>query len=415
MTCNPLIASPLRSRVVFIIGLWLIGLAEPSLGADATPPDTLLHSQTLLSSRLLGQLERQLPVGSNIVISPASILALLLFMNLGADEAMQSAIIRTLGLNEVSSREAMRGLLATMRQDTGAALNMVLASAFLIDPSIQPHEPALTEMRRAGAEIELSRSDDKRAIDRLNTWIAKKTSGLITNMLDYRQRGPGLIAVSALYFKEMWLKPFPKKNTRQQPFHGLSGDNDVPMMSISDRSSFDLRTEGRFAAVDLPYAGNRFRLVVITTVDQPAKASEFQPVTDWIEGQRFSRNVAHISFPRFALKDRVELADALEALGLKKRVSSSKPFARLSDMELDISEITQLTYLKIDESGTEAAALTTITVEVAAAQEPITMLVDRPFIFGLRDTTTGLMLMAGYVARPLIDRTVNAARNKGAK
>jgi serine protease inhibitor len=224
-----------------------------------------------------------------------------------------------------------------------------------------------------------------------------------------------LIAVSALYFRDVWSKPFPKKNTQQQPFHSLSGDNNVPMMSISDRSSFDLRIEGRFAAVDLPYAGNRFRLVVITTVDQPANASEFLPVTDWIEGQRFSRNVAHISLPRFALRGRIELAGALEALGLEKRVGSSKPFARLSDMELDISEIEQQTYLKIDESGTEAAASTTIAVEIAAAQEPITMIVDRPFLFGLRDTKTGLMLMAGYVARPLIDRTADNVLKKGAK
>jgi serpin B len=205
----------------------------------------------------------------------------------------------------------------------------------------------------------------------------------------------GLVALNALYFKDRWKRPFDAKDTKPTPFHLVGGKTiDVPLMREGD-GHFRFRGDSRFIAVDLPYASEGYSLVVITTRREPAAAKEFASVAGWLTGDGFFSSVGEVALPKFNASSSYDLMPSLKALGLKP--SNTLPgFAR---GQLRLAKVQQRVELAVDEEGTEAAAATAVTTTRASTSEFIKFSADKPFMFALRDQT-GLIVIAGYVARP---------------
>jgi len=164
--------------------------------------------------------------------------------------------------------------------------------------------------------------------------------------------------------------------------------------------SLRLRQDGAFVAVELPYAADRFRLVLVTTKAEPARAAQFREVAEWLTGEGFEQHPGEILLPRFGLGSSTDLLDALDALGLKEGRASPGALAGLSPVAMTIAQVLQRTEIRIDEAGTEAAAATAVTTTRAIASDFVKMTVDKPFLFALRDASNGLVLLTGYVANP---------------
>ena len=90
----------------------------------------------------------------------------------------------------------------------------------------------------------------------------------------------------------------------------------------------------------------------------------------------------------------------LDALGLKAGRASPGALAGLSPVPMSIARVLQRTEIRVDEAGTEAAAATAVTTTRAVTTDFVKMLVDKPFLFALRDAASGLVLLTGYVANP---------------
>jgi serpin B len=93
------------------------------------------------------------------------------------------------------------------------------------------------------------------------------------------------------------------------------------------------------------------------------------------------------------------LLPALNQLGLAKGYSP-KAFRKLARTPIDIGEVIQKTVIKVDEEGTEAAAATAVKGRAMQPVDKVAMVVDRPFLFALRDTKHELILLAGYIGNP---------------
>src|SRR5207248_1773538 len=115
------------------------------------------------------------------------------------------------------------------------------------------------------------------AVDRINAWASENTRGLVPMILEGPPGNPGLLALNALYFKDNWARKFDAKDTRPEQFHGMDGAATVvPMMHMTNQMR--VRRDDRFVAVDLPYATDRFSVVVLTTADRPAGITAFAGV-----------------------------------------------------------------------------------------------------------------------------------------
>jgi serine protease inhibitor len=198
--------------------------------------------------------------------------------------------------------------------------------------------------------------------------------------------------------------------TATASFKGVNGiRGDVAMMHLGQaiRAFRQERNQERdFLAGDLPFVDERCSLVVVTTTDRPASAKQFAPVASWLSGSGFSLRSGDLSLPRFSLSAREDLIPVLDTLGLDE--------ARHTDTALQgfapgakLSQVMQRTMVEVDEEGAEAAAATSVIMSRSLeADDAIHMVVDKPFVYALRDRATGLILAAGYVGQPPKGKTV---------
>jgi serine protease inhibitor len=138
----------------------------------------------------------------------------------------------------------------------------------------------------------------------------------------------------------------------------------------------------------------------VTTTDQPASAQEFAPVASWLSGSGFSLRSGDLALPRFSVSARENLMPVLDSLGLDKARHTDTALQAFAPGAM-LSQVLQRTVVEVDEEGAEAAAASTATMSRSLeADDAIHMVVDKPFIYALRDGATGLILAAGYVGQP---------------
>ena len=372
-----------------------------SLAALLTP-DRLLDAQGRLGFSLLSGLAKTRQAGENVVLSPASLAAVLSLLDVGADAKMRVALHKTLGFdgpdNKTASDDLMevRNAVRDLLRATDGPL--LLANALVIDPEVKPKADAIAQMRALGAEITLADVRKPEVIKQINDWVAARTKGRIPSILD-APPDQGAVALNALYFKDFWQRQFEKSATQAKPFHGVGVSAEVPMMRQTARHAF--RQDDRFVAVDLPYRTGRYSFVVLTTKDKPAPAAEFAPVASWLDGRGFRSGNVRLELPRFTATDNAGLLPILAGMGLREGLASPTAFSGLAQAPLTISGIQQRTFLKVDEEGTEAAAVTGVMMATRMAEiGEVPVIVDKPFLFVLRDKESGLMIMSGYIGKP---------------
>ena len=372
-----------------------------SLAALLTP-DRLLDAQGRLGFSLLSGLAKTRQAGENVVLSPASLAAVLSLLDVGADAKMRVALHKTLGFDAPDNKTASDDLMEVRNavRDLLRATDgpLLLANALVIDPEVKPKADAIAQMRALGAEITLADVRKPEVIKQINDWVAARTKGRIPSILD-APPDQGAVALNALYFKDFWQRQFEKSATQAKPFHGVGVSAEVPMMRQTARHAF--RQDDRFVAVDLPYRTGRYSFVVLTTKDKPAPAAEFAPVASWLDGRGFRSGNVRLELPRFTATDNAGLLPILAGMGLREGLASPTAFSGLAQAPLTISGIQQRTFLKVDEEGTEAAAVTGVMMATRMAEiGEVPVIVDKPFLFVLRDKESGLMIMSGYIGKP---------------
>jgi serpin B len=381
--------------------------SPPSFAAAALDPARLIAAQATLGYRLAAELAKEKPAASNFVASPASLVSVFSLLELGASKAMRGALYGTLGFGKMPSDkataasdfEALRGSVTALTKPTpGGPLSF--ANAVLFDAGAQPYKLAVAGLQSTGADVSVEDLSKPELVKRVNDWVAAHTNGLIPSILDQPPGRAGLIALNALYFKDRWQKPFDATKTDTAQFHAVGGRSiDVPMMH-SAVGELLFRQDDRFVAVDLPYATAGFSLVVVATKAGPARVTDFADASGWLSGASFQPSEGQVALPRFSLEDSADLLAALDGLGLKRARLSPAAFSGLSPVPQVSAQVLQKTVIKVDEEGTEAAAATAAVTKRSFTADFIKMTVDKPFLFALRDQTSGLILLAGYVGDP---------------
>ncbi len=242
----------------------------------------------------------------------------------------------------------------------------------------------------------------------INRVIAEQTEGKITGLLPPGaiDRLTRLVLANAVYLKAAWAQPFPENATADAPFYPNGQDHPslaVPMMHLTAPQAH-LRGDG-YQAVLLPYRGIGLALAVVLP-DGPLSALRPKVAAAGLSGllAGTARHQVTLSLPRFRLEAAFNLIPALRRLGVTAAFSADADFSGITDVEpLRIGAVAHKAYIDVDEHGTEAAAATAIVmVGMAAfrAPPPVTMVVDRPFLFAIIDTATSLPLFLGQVSHP---------------
>jgi serpin B len=275
---------------------------------------------------------------------------------------------------------------------------MALEQAFL---------DALAERFGAGLRLADYVDDTEGARKRINGWVAEQTEQRIPELLPAGVLTPlsRLTLVNAIYLKAPWLTPFPAEATTDGAFTRPDGSTvSVPLMAVSESMHYGAGTGWR--AVDIPYASGALTMTVIVpddlaTFEHELTAESLAAITGALTDTQVS-----LTFPRFSIETKTDLAAVLGRLGMPSAFDDRADFSGITTAEkLLISAVIHQANIDVDEKGTEAAAATAVVMRATGMPaEPVTLRVDRPFIFALRDVPTGAILFLGRVTDPSIGR-----------
>ncbi len=260
-----------------------------------------------------------------------------------------------------------------------------------------------------GANIALlDFAESEKSRETINNWVSDKTHQKIKDLipigaLNARTK---LVLTNAVYFKAQWLHDFTESYTKDATFNLVDGTTKQTPFMNQARNFFYSQTDN-YQAIDLPYVGERTSMLVIFP-----KENKFQDVATDIKNiyqqtlVDLNESAVHLKIPKFEFTTGVyTLKDHFKELGMIEAFDSGADFSGMtSSSDLYIEDILHKAFIKVDEKGTEAAAATAVVVneKFGGVFDPIEMLVDRPFIFFIKDIKSGQVLFAGVVKDPTL-------------
>jgi serine protease inhibitor len=364
----------------------------------------------------------------NVMISPASVaLALAMTYNGAAGETRQ-AMAQALEV-QAFDRDALNRDYALLRLTLASPQpdsELVIANSLWGRAGV-PFKPDFLQRNRDdyGATVGSLDFNDPLAAARIDEWVRSQTRGRIDKVapspIDPQTI---LFLINAIYFKAAWTEQFDPARTQSGDFHLADGQvKQVPLMHGTLEQSAYLRGNG-FQAVRLPYGSDGYGTPAPADLPpyQPGRLSMYVFVPDgdlsafaaqlnadnwskWTAG--FTPEPIALTLPRFRYSYETELQKPLSALGMGVAFDpGSADFSDLADLaqlggNAYISSVKHKTFVDVNEDGTEAAAVTVVTVgTTSAGPEPVVVTVDRPFFYAIADTVTGEVLFMGTVVEP---------------
>jgi len=247
------------------------------------------------------------------------------------------------------------------------------------------------------------------AREKINTWVEDETQGKIKDLIPPNAitEFTRLILANAIYFKGSWLNSFNKNLTQQGDFWTLSESQISVDMMKSLGNKFNYVQDGNIEAILLPYLSRDFAMTIILPKQGAFLSVEKELSTDLIDtllGKMQPENV-DLVMPKFDYETTINANDILKSLGMELAFNPEKSdFSGMSEEDrLYITDVLQKATITVDEEGTEAAAATAIIMGVKSMpiqEEPITLVIDRPFLFFISHLPTGSILFMGRVVEP---------------
>jgi serpin B len=386
--------------------------AEPSASGDrAVDPDAKTAAASIngFAWELYRELARE---PGNRCCSPYSIAAALSVAYGGAAGETRQQFARLLHVELPDERwhRAVAGLLADGASDMKRPYELLVANRLWCDAGytfLPDYLRLAREVYAAPPQQAQFRQQPEAARQTINTWVQQQTRDKIRDLFPSGSinQDTRLVIANAVYFLGTWESMFDERQTRPAPFH-LSTQKQVDVPTMYQKAHFLLTENDRWQALQLPYRGGRLAMVVVVprAVDGLAEIEAAMNAQRWSELLATAkRREVQVHLPKFVIHDQFSLNDTLQALGLRDAFRPT--VADFSGMdgtrELFIQAVVHKAMVDVNERGTEAAAATGISIGVTSlGPPPAEFRADRPFLFGIVDRQSGLLLFAGRVSRP---------------
>jgi serine protease inhibitor len=388
--------------------------------ADPVSTDKVVAANNGFGFRLLHALRAE-GDQDNVIISPLSVsLALGIVFN-GAGGATREAMAGTLGFASLNDQEvngASHQLLDTLAK-ADPAVQLEIANALWVKNGFALNAGFVERVRdyfEATLRSLNFSGDPEGSAKTINDWVDDRTHGKIPSIIGKLEPQTRLVVTDAVYFKGRWRDPFKKELTRPHQFTLPGGLHEmIPMMD--QRGKFPYLDTPDFQAIRLAYGNRRFDMYVFLPRQLPGQSGHGDGLPRFLESlneanwndwtNRMSgSNEGRIMLPKFELKYSKRLNQSLDQMGMGVAFDASR--ADLSGIpaqpaKLWIDFVEHKTYIKVDEEGTEAAAVTAVGVvglAVMARPRPFEMIVDHSFFFAITERGSRAILFAGIVTNP---------------
>jgi serpin B len=245
---------------------------------------------------------------------------------------------------------------------------------------------------------------------RINAWAERMTEGKIKDLIPkgILNALTRLVLTNAIYFKGDWRSQFKKAATKDAPFTMANGKSrQVPLMYQQEQFRY-AELDG-VQVLELPYGDGELSMIVVLPREADglagleAKLSPGQ-LARWTG--RMRKQKVRVYLPRFEMTSQFSLNKALIAMGMRDAFNPAGN-ANFSGMDetrdLYIQAVLHKAFVAVDEKGTEAAAATAVVMGLRSAARPRPVPVfraDHPFLFTIRENSTGSILFMGRLSEP---------------
>jgi len=343
---------------------------------------------------------------STVFLSPLSAsMALGMALN-GAQGATRDQMRSTLGFGSLSMDDVNRSyedLIALLR-GLDPDVDFRLANALFHRNEFVMESAFLDTVRRHfDARVQGLDFAAPSAVTTINGWVKESTGGRIEDIVE-APIDPLTMAflMNAIYFKGDWTRSFDAAKTVTGPFH-LRGGGTASVRFMVKEDSVGYREGDGWHAAELSYGGGAW----VMDVAVPREGYDLEAVVRALgeildPGAAWPARTLTVWLPRFQLEWERELNPDLQRLGMRDAfepgVADFTPmYRRALEVGLYVKKVKQKTFLKVDEVGTEAAAVTSVEMGIKAA--PSWLRADQPFLIAIRERLSGTVLFAGLVVQ----------------
>jgi serine protease inhibitor len=399
----------MRTRNLLLIPALLLSGCDLLTGSSAGGPswtaipldERVTDAYTGFGFELFRRLQQENPSG-NIFVSPTSAAFALAMTYNGAVGATAEEMALALGVGHLdlaTLNATTRTWLASLRQTGDPRAELELANSIWYRPDWRIRD-SFRQQVTTHYDAEIAELKDAATINR---WVEKATRGRIDEIITGEVPG-NVVAylINALYFKADWTTQFRESDTRSAPFRRPDGSVvTVPMMT--QKGPFEVRNDPAMEMLRLPYGNGRFSMVLAL----PHHDASVMAIAEQLEPSRWKSWMSQfaevplleIGLPRFEIEWESSLVESLAAMGMKvpfddQRADFSGMFERRGPW---IGDVLQKTYVRVDEKGTEAAAVTKVAM-VESANPGI--IFDRAFFLAIYDHATETVLFLGQITDP---------------
>ena len=376
---------------------------RPLTGAERNT----LASANDFAFRAFAALRGSAAPADNLCISPLSISAALTMAYNGADGATKVAMKQTLGFapqTDTEINESFQSLFALFG-GLDPQVTFTVGNSIWHGQQYQLQAPFVQlNQTYFGATVQGVNFALPTTKDVINGWVNTQTRGKIPTIIDQTSSDDVLYLINALYFKGTWTYRFNPQLTAPGPFYPEAG----PAVN----KDFMRLTAGRYRryadaqqqVIDLPYGNRRFSMTLVlpqgnTSLATVAGRLSPAQLSTWLAAADSTR--LELRLPKFRLEYEKELTEALTQLGMGVAFSGQADFGRMlagPKLPLAITKVQHKTFLEVNEEGTEAAAVTAVGIGITSL--PPVVQVNRPFVFLIREQSSGAILFIGRVMNP---------------
>jgi serpin B len=352
----------------------------------------------------------------SIVCSPLSITYVLSMVNDGATGTTEQELEQTLGFHKggiQAVNDYCKNLIYNLPH-VDEKVQLDIANAIFLNDKYQLKKQFQQDMANYyDAKAEALDFSSPSTLDRINGWCDEKTRGMIPTILERVEPRTVSYLLNAIYFKADWASMFEKNETREEVFTTPDGETRVPLMHQNVYMNY-LRND-QYAAVSIPYGNGQWMMTVMlpedgkTTDDVISSLAASGWSTDFLKNplREARRYAVDLKLPRFETAfdtdDAGGLIELLMGMGIRRAFDGNS--AEIPNMcengDLYISMMKQKAKIKVNEEGSEAAAVTIAGLNflsaVADTQEPpkATFHANRPFVYLIHEQSSGVILFVG--------------------
>jgi serpin B len=359
------------------------------------------------------------PADKNQFISPFSLAMAVAMTANGADGTTKEGMYQTLGMQALSDQQINQSFQSLSQYLNGIdpTVRFQPANSIWYRQELTPQTAFVqTNQTYFDALVKgLDFTDSEATKNTINAWVKDKTEGKIEKIVDKVSGDHQMFLLNAIYFDGTWTYQFDKSLTKPADFM-VSGNTTVRADFMKTQGVMSYLADAEKVLVNVPYGNKQFEMTLI----MPQGEKALDPLLTGLDAETFANwqsqtqtDSVQLLLPKFRFEGdytQREFNTVLSDMGMEEAFSNTANFSRLfegSSRNLKIDEVAHKTFVQVDEKGTEAAAVTVVSVvfrSSSAPKVPPLFYFNRPFLYLIREKNSGAILFMGKMMNPTVEK-----------